>query len=109
MKYILLLSVLVSLTYCATTCGETKPSTSLGCLGASKADDCYCCYLKGTPRLGSGTVTKCVEVYKSSIDDNNVYNYIKYYLGVGYASVDTFYCKSSYLAVGLLTLIGLLF
>ena len=107
MKYILLLLSVVSLAYCATSCSNTTPSTSLGCLTASKADDCYCCYLKAISYTG-GSVQKCMEVYKSSIDNDNVYNYIKL-ISIGYKNVESLYCKSSYLAVGLLSLVLLLF
>lgn len=109
MKYVLLLLALISMSYCATTCGDTKPSTSLGCLGASKSDGNYCCYIKATLRLSGGVVTKCEELSKSLIDNNAVYDYIKTIEIFPYSHVDSLYCNGSYLAVGLLSLIALLF
>lgn len=107
MKYVLLLLSVISLAYCATSCSNTNPSTSLGCLTASKSDDCYCCYLKAT-QYGGGTTQKCLEISKSYIDNDNVYTYIKG-LNVLYKNVESLYCKSSYLTFGLLSLVLLLF
>ena len=110
MKYILLLLALIAMTYGSSdyTC-TGDASFYLSCINKSKPDDCYCCYIKATYKLGGGTITQCTYVLKSLIDDNNIYNYIKLQEGILYKKVDSLYCKSSYLTVGLLSLLLFLF
>ena len=109
MKYVLLLLALISMSYCSTSCGDIKPSTYLGCLTGSASSGYYCCYFKGTLRVSGGVVTDCREISKSLIDDNVVYDTIKAYEIFPYSHVDSLFCSGSYLAVGLLSLIALLF
>ena len=109
MKYIILLFALISLAYCSTECeGVVSPSNYYDCTSASKAEDCYCCYLKGTLKTGA-SVERCKELSKSSIDNDEIYNYISYQESTLYQKIESLNCKSSYITVGLLSLILLLF
>ena len=110
MKYVLLLLTLIAMTYSSTdyTC-TGDASNYLACRFKTKPDDCYCCYIKATYKLISGTIYQCTYIKKSLIDDNNIYTYIKAQESLVYSKVHTLYCKSSYLTVGFLSFLLFLF
>lgn len=110
-----ILLALFTVLFCA-ECGTEIPKSESVCHKETTNPDSYCCYAYGLARtsLAGGFYyrTVCESIPKKNIDNDAIFDYMKLIendFTSGWKNYNILDCKSSFLKIGFLSILALLF